>query len=1159
MVDFVSLHNHTHYSILNALSSPKDLFVKAKELGQKAIAITDLSTFASAWDSLKVSKETGVKLIIGCEFNFVNDANKKDDRIRKIILLAKNAEGYRNILMMNREAFDQGLQLTKKLIPLIDWNLLKKYSAGTICLTGGGDGIIGNLINNKKMIEAEEQLKLLKEIFNENLGVEIQPNNMIRQANYYNDSINQIFTNFQLIKLAKKINIKIVPATGSFYINKDDAEIFDIMLSIGAMQPAYSNNRLRYPAADFYVKSGDEIKAFFERNFGEEFALEICKNTVDFTDSCEEPNWIDPKFSNPTGKELPDFPVRDEEDYTVFLEWKNNQSEELKKLDEDKLYLRYKCYQALDKRIPKEKYKQYQDRLEEELDVLGFCGVSSYMLIVADYINYCRKNNIMVGPGRGSVGGSLTGYLLDIHQADSIKYGLVFPRFHNKMKASYSDIDSDFSKVNRDKVLEYISNKYGKDNVVQICNYNLIKPKIYAKDLARSCELGGSRQEAVRIGTVIADSLPKDIKTVDEAFEQAALFVEYSKRYPELIKYRSIASKPRNTSIHASGVIIGKRPLIGIFPIKKDKDGVVSTEYHKDDCDENGLVKMDVLGLETLDIIEETGVLIKMTGKEIPKIDIEGYDKKTYDLISEGRTFCVFQFGTSSGTMDLCKKIKPKNMEDLAIITTIARPSSREIRDDFIKAKKTGKKNKLLHPSLENALKATYGYSIYDESLLLLAKDVAGWDLADSDKLRKLTKEKGKSPQKVKKWEQEFIEGSKNNGIDEVIASKIWEEVIVPFGRYSFNKSHAVLYSMISYHTAYLKAHYPVEFLLANLKAKVNSGSKKSKSDIEKIKQEIRSYNVKILPPSINESDFSYKLIDDKTLLTGLDALKSVGDPCIQDILEKRPFKSFSDFMVRTDNSKVRSNSIQALAAAGALDCFNIPRHLIFIYCSDYRKKLTTWLKRHDPNIENFEYKFTENEKEWTKPEMFSLERWFIGESLTINKQEGYGNFFKSNNFINIKDFKDLPKKTQIPSIKAEVKDFFELKVKKEGSKYFGQPMCKINLEDINGDSISLTIFPDSYKSITEGLKKEHGNKIKLEIGICLHFSASLDEYESEKTLSLSQLYSIAPIPQIPKYAKIEKTIKEPKENAPKSESLDINNMSDIEQELFDGGFIDLD
>jgi DNA polymerase-3 subunit alpha len=1159
MPDFVSLHNHTHYSILNALSSPKDLFLKAKELGQKAIAVTDLSTFAAAWESLKASKETGLKLIIGCEFNFVNNAEKKDDRIRKIVLLAKNMEGYQNILMMNRKAFDQGLQLTKKLIPLVDWELLKKYSSGTICLTGGGDGIIANLINNKKMQEAEDQLKLLKDIFKDDLGVEIQPNNMIRQANYYNDAINQIFTNFQLIKLAQKLDVKIIPATGSFYINKEDAEVFDVMLAIGSMQPLYSNNRLKFTVPDFYVKTGDEIKAFFERNFGEEFALQICRNTIDFADRCEEPNWIDPKFTNPTGKELPDFPVKDEEDYSVFLEWKQKQSEEFQKLEEDKLYLRYKCYLSLDKKIPKEKYQEYKNRLEEELDVLYFCGVSSYMLIVADYVNYCKKNGIMVGPGRGSVGGSLVAYLLEIHQADPVAYGLVFERFHNKQKQSYSDIDLDFAKEKREQVIEYISNKYGKDNVVQISNYNTLTPKVYCRDLARSCELGGSRQEAVKIGTSIADSIPKDIKNIKSAFEQCALFVEYSKRYPELKKYMTVSEKPRATSIHASGIIIGKRPLTGLIPVKKDKDNIISVEYDKDDAEDNGLVKMDVLGLNTLDIINETNNLIKMSGKEVPgDIDYEVYDKKTYDLISAGNTFCVFQFGTSAGTIDLCKKIKPKNIDDLAIITTLARPSSKDIREDFIKSKRTKKMNKLIHPSLENALKNTYGYSIYDESLLILAKDVAGWDLAEADKLRKLTKEKGKNPEKAKRWEQEFIEGAIKNGLDKETVQKIWDEIVIPYARYSFNKSHAVLYSMISYHTAYLKAHYPIEFLLANLKAEVNSGAKIAKLNIEKIKQEIRSYDVNILPPDINKSDMSYKLIDSKTLLTGLDALRSIGDPAIEEILKERPFNSFFDLMYRTDSSKVRSSSIQALAASGALDSFNIPRHLMFIYCSDYRKKLTTWLKKHDPKTEKFEYIWPE-EKEWTKQEIFALERHFIGENMSVNKYEGYGNFFKNNNYVNIKDFINLPKKTQIPSIKGEVKDFFELKVKKEGSKFLGMSMCKIVVEDINGDSISLTIFPDSYKSITEGLRKQYGNKIKLEVGICLHFSANLDEYEGERTLSLSNLYSIAPIPQIPKYVKVEKTIKPTKEIEKKQAQSDINTMSDIEAQMVEEGLIDLD
>ncbi len=456
-------------------------------------------------------------------------------------------------------------------------------------------------------------------------------------------------------------------------------------MAIGSHQPVYSNYRIKYSVPDFYLKSGEEVKAFFSRNFGEEAAEQFCQNSIYFADLCENPDWIDPKYSNPSGKELPTFPANEEPDYYQFIDWLRYQSEEVRSLDEDKQYLRFKCEEKFNN-LPESKRNnpEYKQRLEEELDVLYHCGVSSYMLIVADYVRWSRSNGISVGPGRGSVGGSFVGYLLDIHKADPIKYGLVFPRFHNKLKKSYSDIDLDFAKSKRHMVIDYITKKYGSDNVAQISNLMGITPKVYARDIARSCELGGSREEAVKVGNLVADSLPSEITSIDSGIKNAPLFSEYAKKYPELIKYKSISNKYRSFGIHAAGIIIAKRPLTGLVPLRTDKNGVTSLEYDKDVAEENGLVKMDILGLSTLDIIENTEKLIKQNGKTVPEVNYEEYDQKTYDLISSGDTYGIFQFGTSAGTIDLCKKIKPKTIEDLAIVTTLARPASKEIRHDFI-------------------------------------------------------------------------------------------------------------------------------------------------------------------------------------------------------------------------------------------------------------------------------------------------------------------------------------------------------------------------------------------------------------------------------------------------------------------------------------------
>lgn len=1166
MANFVSLHNHTNFSILNSLVSPKQLFARAKELGQSAVAVTDYGTFAGAWDSLKASRESGVKLIMGCEFYFVNDLANRDSKLRYIVLLAKNATGYKNLLSLNREAFNNSTIINKRVFPVIDWNSLKAHSEGAICLTGCGNGIVGQLLNNKKFDEAEETLLKLNDIFGDNLGIEVQAHNLQRGATTHSDSVNQFFTNAHLIRLSKKHNLRIVPTTNTHYLKKEDWEVHDVLLAIGSMQPVYSNARMKYDTSDLYLKSADEVKTFFARNNTEEFAEEICENSVYLANLCEVPNWIDPKFSNPTGKELPIFPVENESDFDNFKNWLAKHPE-LKDLDLDKSYLRFRCNIEFIKKIPAGKEAEYRDRLKEELEVLEYHGFSSYMLIVSDYINWARQNNIRVGFGRGSVGGSLVAYLLGIHKADPIKYKLIFARFHNKEKSSFPDIDTDFAPLGRDRVQDYIRDKYGSDHVAHVSNINTITPKVYARDIARSCELAGDRQSSVKLGDDLADSIPKkidekEIKTFDEAVERSPLFVEYFTKYPRLEKYSSICGTNRAWATHAAGLVISKRPLPGFIPLRKDKDGAIAIELDKDRAEENGLIKMDTLGLETLDIIDETYKLIARAGKVMPPDppNFDEYDKETYDLISRGDTFCVFQLGTSSGTIDLCKKIKPKSIEDISHINALARPSARDIRDGFISAKEGKDKVKFLHPSLKRAFGDTFGFGLYEESLMYLAQDVAGWSLHEADRLRKLTKEKGKNPKKALQWRSDFIaDAKKNNDISENIAMKIWDEVIDKFQGYGFNISHSIMYSMISYYTAYLKAHYPVEFLLANLMSEIRSNAKIAKSNIEKIKQELRTRGIKITPPNINTSALSYEVQPDGSLLTGLEALKSVGDAPLNEIITHRPFSSFHDFVSRT---KIGSTAVQSLVSSGCLDCFDVPRKLMYLYCSDYKKKLQAWQKRHDSATEEFTYPWPV-EKDWTLPELYALEKSFLGEAFICKKSKAYVGFFDKPS-VPVKEIRTMHDREVLPSIRAEIKSVFEFKVKKETSKYLGENMIKATIEDEFGEQISLTIFPNKWKEVKSRMRDLCGSKYKFEEGLAIHFSGTVNVYDDQVGVVLENFFSFCPPPPLPKDLKSKKvSVKRSSKNEAKIEELHVNNTAElienIEDSLFDEGLIDLE
>jgi DNA polymerase-3 subunit alpha len=1173
MTDFVSLHNQTYFSILDSLISPKALLKKAKELGQSAVAITDHGTLAAAWDAWKASKDTGVKLIIGCECYFTNDVSNVDEKLRHVVLLAKNAIGYRNLLTLNKKGFDHHFLIGKRVYSIIDWKMLEEHAEGLICLTACGNGIVSQLLMNHKTDEAEQTLLRLQKIFGVNLGIEVQPNNMKRGSNIYNNEIDQNFLNRQLINLGKKHNIRVVPACNAHYLTKEEAETHDVFLAIGSHQPVFSNYRLKYPVPDFYLKTGDEVKAFFTRNYGEEYAQQLCDNSVYFANLCEIPQWIDPKFSNPTGKELPVFPIKDEPDYNNFLCWSSKQSPEVQKLEKDKQFLRYRVqtnFDAYSLDFTPEQVEQYRKRIDEELDVLEFHGFSSYMLIVADFIEWARKHDIAVGEGRGSVGGSLIAYLLGIHKADPIKYNLIFARFHNKEKSSFPDIDVDFAPSGRERVQNYLRQKYGEDHVAHVSNVNSITPKVYVRDIARACELGGSKEEAIKIGNEVADCIPSEIHSIDDALEKVPLFAEYCKKYPEFIKYKEICGKYRAWSTHAGGIIISARPLTGLVPLRKDKDGALAIEYDKDKAEENGLVKMDTLGLSTLDIIGCTMELIKASGKPMPPahMNYEEYDQATYDIISSGDTLCVFQLGTSGGTIDLCKSIKPRSINDISYINSLARPSARDMRKDFILTKNGKKAFSLLHPTLERAFNNTFGFGLYEESLMYLAQDVAGWSLHSADRLRKLTKEKGKNPKKVQEWRAEFIRDSVKNGVPETIVQRIWDEVVDKFQGYGFNMSHSILYSMTSYKTAFLKAHYPVEFLLANLMAEIKSNTPDAKVNIEKIKKELRKNKVKIVRPDINKSQLVYTIEGGNRLITGLDAIKFVGEDAIKDIIEKRPFKDFFDFMVRVSSKAVRANSIQALAACGALDDFKLSRKLMFLYCSDYRKKLQVWLKKHDPNQEVFVYPWPD-EGEWTVQELYALEQYYLGESFICKPAMAYGDFFKDDHKV-VADIRKAKDKTYMDSFKGIVRDFFEFRVKKETSKNYGKPMVKCVLEDKFGDQVSCTIFTDRWEKIKERIGQLN-KQAEFGVGLALHFSGNTNNYEDDMGIILDTLYNIALPPSVPSDLKAKKiNLKEArakfKEPSPKDMAWEIKDPNDpqhlfqeIEDNLYDEGLIDLD
>lgn len=1322
--DYCSLHNHTTFSIMHSLLSPKDLFNRAKELGQSAIGVTDLGTLAGAWDCLKYSRETGVKLIMGGEFYFLDDltSSEENHRLRHVILLAKNAQGYQNLLQLSFKAFEQKILAFKKVIPRIDWKLLEAYSEGLICLTACSGGIVAQLLNTRKMEEAKQTALRLKNIFQDNLGLEIQPHTTRRIANLYKDYEDQKFTNHQMIKLGKELNIRVVATVNAHYLTPEQHETHDAMLAIGSGQPVFSGNRIKYDAPNIvkneetgevkvtgglHMKSRQEVKDFFA-NYLE--ADVYCDNSLYFASLCETPDWIDPKYSNPSGKELPEFPVKDQADFVEFKTWKD-QTESVKNLADDVAYLRFWCEKTFTSLVPTGQEEKYRARIAEELEVIEHLGFSSYLLIVADVLDFCRKNDILVGVGRGSVGGSVVAYLLGIHMADPFEYDLIFARFLNRYKPEYPDIDNDIASSGRDQVLEYIYQKYGYDHVAHVSNIIESKPKVYVRDIARAFQFGGDAKAAVAIGNALAESIPKDITTMESALKDAPLFMEYanSDKYKQLKQFAAdLGAKPKTWGTHAAGIVIGKRPILDFVPLRIDKNDQISLEYEKVRAEANGLVKIDFLGVKTLDILSETYRIIKAVGKPTPPNppNFKEYDQKTYDLISNGDTLCVFQLGTSAGTVDLCKKIKPKSIQDIAIINALARPSARDIRQLFVEVRDGIKQVKLLHPLLERAFGRTYGFGLFEESLMYLALDLAKWDLHKADGLRKLTKDKGKYPEKVAKLKSEFITDCVANNVEESIAKRIWEEVVDKFQGYGFNaclyfselidvytdegefietkmikdirpneyvksrneesgrdifvrvkrvyengikelvevnfysgakvkctldhkfrteagamlslreiiekniniinsnnidavhyvkiissgetydlevdhkdhqfylsngiltsNSHATFYSMLGYHTAYLKAHFPLEFLTANLKAEVNSNALDSKDQIMRIKSEIRRHRVNILPPEINTSDTSYSIVNEHTLRTGLDALKFMGKDAIPEILIKRPFDNFEDFLSKVDGRKVRSLAVQALAASGSLDKFNMSRKQMFLYASDYKKKLSVWLKRVNKS-NTFDYPWPDKVGEWTIPEKFAMERKYLGEGLCGNKFQVYPNFFNSsaprfNKFAEqFPDPQDTDVHFTIPPFQAEILDFFEFKVKKETSASFGKEMAKVLLEDPWGSQLTMTIFSKQWKTFRDRIKALTRGKSELIPGIGIIAKGVLNWYGGELSIIFEDILACAPPPPLPndlEHKKVSMKLGRGKKKEVIEEITTEEVMTEVEDDLIEEGFADLE
>jgi len=892
-MSFVHLHNHSHYSLLDGLTKLDELINYAKEQGSPAVALTDHGSMYGVIEFYQKCKKADIKPIIGVEAYMApvsrhNKDTRADARNYHLLLLAKNNVGYKNLIKLVSIAHIEGFYYK----PRIDWELLEKYHEGLIASSACLGGEISQLILADKLDEAKKRILEYNELFG--------------QGNYYLEIMDhpelrgQEKVNRQLIKFSKELNVPLIATNDIHYFKREDDEAQDILLCLQNKKKVEDEDRMKMIGlGDYSMRSNQEmIKTFKD-------VPEAIENTVKIAEMCN----VDLSLGS---TQLPHF--------------------EVPKGYDGNSYLRKICEDGLEARFPGvkgEKEKEIQERLNYELEVITKMGWPSYFLIVADFVSWAKDRKIVVGPGRGSAAGSLVCYLTGITNLDPLEYDLLFERFLNPERISMPDIDLDFADIRRDEVINYVEEKYGKDHVAQIITFGTMAARAAIRDVGRVLNEPYDYCDKLSKSVPMFTKLDEAIKSVPELREMyhnepaAKRILDYAQR---------LEGVARHTSTHACGVLITKEPLTEYTPIQyaSSADKSVISQYSLHPVEDLGLLKMDFLGLKNLTIIESALKIIKNTrGLEIDIDKIPLDDQTAYSLFQEGETTGVFQF-ESSGMKRYLKELKPTTFEDIIAMVALYRPGPMEWIPDYIAGKHKIKKVVYLHPKLDPILEKTYGVAIYQEQVMQIARDLAGFTMGEADVLRKAMGKK--IPELLAKQKEKFIDGCVKNGVYKELGEKVFS-FIEPFAGYGFNRSHAACYAMIGYQTAYLKAHWPVEFMAALLTA--------DQHDTDRIAIEIdecRNMGIKIMAPDVNESFASFTVVtagtkenkvvdadeESKTIRFGLNAIKNVGEHIVEVIIKERkengPYKDISDFLERITDKDLNKKSLDSLVKCGALD-----------------------------------------------------------------------------------------------------------------------------------------------------------------------------------------------------------------------------------------------
>lgn len=958
MSKFVHLHNHTHYSILDALTTPQELVDAAVSDGHPAVALTDHGVMYGVYEFSKYAESKSIKPIVGMEGYIANGSrfdkiatNKLEKRRNyfHIILLAKDEQGYQNLMKLSSLGFTEGFYYK----PRIDKELLEKYKDGIICTSACMGSMVNAYIVDGMIEKAYSEAKYYKDLFGDDFYMEIQ--------NHYLPNDPVVLEHAP--KIANELGIKLIASNDIHYISKDYAIPHNILLLIrdGVKTDEQANIQdLKYGTPEFYFKTYEQMSKLFADY------PDALINTVEIAEKCN--------FKYTQKRVYPEFPIPKES--------------KAKNLDE---YLKELVYKGLNERFD-DITQEIIDRIEYELNVITSMGFPGYFLIVANFIDAARKLNVSVGPGRGSAVGSLVAYALGITNVDPLPYNLLFERFLNPERYSMPDIDIDFSDEKRDLVINYVKEKYGENAVAQIITFGKLSSRLALTDVGRVLGVSLSKVKEITKSIPVIRGKVAKIKEALELPDLKWLKDSNDESLKALIEYAvKLEDRNRNVGTHAAGIVITPGDVTDYVPIYKtpDKEGKqsveVATQFSMNYLEEIGLLKMDFLGLRTLSIIDRTLEMIEENTKikiNIDKIDFE--DKKTYDMISIGDTLAVFQF-ESDGMQEYLKKLKPNNLEELTAMNALYRPGPMDNIPDFIDRKFGKQKIEYLHPLMEKVLKTTYGIIVYQEQVMQLVQLIADFSLGQADILRRAMGKKQIAY--MDKMKPLFVQGAAKHNISEKLALEIFD-LIYKFADYGFNKSHSLAYSYLAYQTAWLKAHYTTEFL-----ASVMSSTLNDQNQIVLLIDEAKKFNIKVVPPDINRSTANF-YGSGRTIFFGMAGIKNVGVAAVNKIVEARsnkPFKSIFDFVERVDNKVVNRRLLEALICAGAFDSIHPNQRAALFVSIDIILEYSKSLQENEPDMDSL-FGAEISKQVRVVPELLKVAEWEFLERLS--KEKEYLNFY---------------------------------------------------------------------------------------------------------------------------------------------------------------------